>query len=116
MRLQGKVAIVTGAASGIGKASAALFEAEGAKVIRADVSGPESVIAADAGREEDVRGLIDQAVRDHGGLDIFFANAGVSGVAHTSPWPPRAWSAWPCVTSARAFGWLGSIQASAGLT
>ncbi len=54
MRLEGKVAIVTGAASGIGKASAALFEAEGARVIRADVSSTEGVIAADAGREEDV--------------------------------------------------------------
>ncbi len=37
------------------------------------------MIAADAGREEDVRGLIDVAVREHGGLDIFFANAGISG-------------------------------------
>ncbi|MGZ8283909.1 MAG: SDR family NAD(P)-dependent oxidoreductase [Allosphingosinicella sp.] len=78
-RLQGKVAIVTGAASGIGRASAALFAREGAKVIAADVAAGDGVIAADAGREEDVRGLIDQAVRDHGGLDIFFANAGISG-------------------------------------
>lgn len=79
MRLEGKIAIVTGAASGIGKASAALFAAEGAKVIAADVATGENVIAADAGREEDVRALVDMAVREHGGLDIFFANAGVSG-------------------------------------
>ncbi len=79
MKLEGKVAIVTGAASGIGKASAALFAAQGATVIAADVAASENVIAADAGREEDVRGLIDLAVRDHGGLDIFFANAGISG-------------------------------------
>ena len=79
MRLSGKIAIVTGGASGIGKASAALFAAEGATVIAADIAAGEGVIAADAGREEDVRGLIDLALREHGGLDIFFANAGVSG-------------------------------------
>ena len=79
MKLEGKIAIVTGAASGIGKASAALFAAEGATVIAADIAADEKVAAADAGREEDVRALVDMAVREHGGLDIFFANAGVSG-------------------------------------
>ena len=79
MRLRDKVAIVTGAASGIGKATAALFAAEGAKVIAADVSAGDELIAADAGREADVVGLIELAVREHGGLDIFFANAGISG-------------------------------------
>ena len=79
MRLAGKTAIVTGAASGIGRATAALFRAEGANVIAADLAASEGVIAADAGREEDVRGLIDKAIADHGGLDIFFANAGISG-------------------------------------
>jgi NAD(P)-dependent dehydrogenase (short-subunit alcohol dehydrogenase family) len=79
MRLSGKVAIVTGAASGIGKASAALFAAEGATVIAADLTVADGIVAADAGREEDVRGLVELALRDHGGLDIFFANAGISG-------------------------------------
>ena len=78
-RLQGKVAIVTGAASGIGKATTALFAREGATVIAADIAAAEGIVAADAGREADVRGLVDRAVRDHGGLDIFFANAGISG-------------------------------------
>jgi NAD(P)-dependent dehydrogenase (short-subunit alcohol dehydrogenase family) len=79
MRLEGKIAIVTGAASGIGKASAALFAREGATVIAADVAASDGVVAADAGNEDDVRGLIDVAVGEHGGLDIFFANAGISG-------------------------------------
>jgi len=78
-RLQGKIAIVTGAASGIGKATAAMFVREGATVIAADVNGSDGVVAADAGREEDVAALIERAVADQGGLDIFFANAGISG-------------------------------------
>ena len=79
MRLQNKVAIVTGAASGIGKATAALFRAEGAQVIAADVARAEGVVAADAGREADVQQLVDLAMSEHGGLDIVFANAGISG-------------------------------------
>jgi NAD(P)-dependent dehydrogenase (short-subunit alcohol dehydrogenase family) len=79
MRLEGKVAIVTGAASGIGKATATLFAREGARVIAADVTAGEGVVGADAGREDDVLRLIDQARHEHGGLDIFFANAGISG-------------------------------------
>ena len=79
MRLRGKVAIVTGAASGIGKATAALFRAEGAEVIAADMAEAEGVVGADAGSEADVQSLVDRAAREHGGLDIFFANAGISG-------------------------------------
>jgi NAD(P)-dependent dehydrogenase (short-subunit alcohol dehydrogenase family) len=77
-RLAGKVAIVTGAASGIGKATVELFRSEGATVVGADVSDGADV-QVDAGSEEQVRSLVDQVGRDHGGLDIFFANAGISG-------------------------------------
>ena len=79
MRLHNKIAIVTGAASGIGKATAALFRDEGATVIACDVAESEGVIGACAGTEADVKGLVDRAVAEHGGLDIFFANAGISG-------------------------------------
>jgi NAD(P)-dependent dehydrogenase (short-subunit alcohol dehydrogenase family) len=79
MRLQGKIAIVTGAASGIGKATAALFRAEGANVIAADVAEAEGVAAACAGTESHVQALVQRALDEHGGLDIFFANAGISG-------------------------------------
>jgi len=92
MRLEGKIAIVTGAASGIGKATADLFRAEGARVIAADVSPGENVTIADAGREEDVLRLINSAVMTHGGLDIFFANAGISGgLASIFEQTPQDW-------------------------
>lgn len=77
-RLAGKVAIVTGAASGIGKATVELFRSEGATVVGADVSDGADV-RADAGREGEIRQLVEQVAKDHSGLDIFFANAGVSG-------------------------------------
>ena len=77
-RLAGKVAIVTGAASGIGKATVELFRSEGATVVGADVSDGAD-IRADAGSEEDVKRLIEETAASHGGLDIVFANAGISG-------------------------------------
>ena len=77
-RLEGKVAIVTGAASGIGKAAAELFRSEGATVVGADAAKGADVVA-DAGSEDAVRKLVEDVVAKHGGLDIFFANAGISG-------------------------------------
>jgi NAD(P)-dependent dehydrogenase (short-subunit alcohol dehydrogenase family) len=77
VRLQGKVAIVTGAGSGIGRAAAALFAAEGASVIAADLHNADET--ADAGDEEAVARLVALARERFGGLDIFFANAGISG-------------------------------------
>jgi NAD(P)-dependent dehydrogenase (short-subunit alcohol dehydrogenase family) len=77
-RLSGKIAIVTGAASGIGKATVELFRSEGATVIGADV-GDGADVHADAGSEDDVKRLVDEAEAKHGRLDIFFANAGISG-------------------------------------
>jgi NAD(P)-dependent dehydrogenase (short-subunit alcohol dehydrogenase family) len=92
-RLSGKVAIVTGAASGIGRASAILFAAEGARVVAFDrapeveqtvaeivaAGGTAIAVQGDAGSESEVSALVDRAVETYGGLDVAFANAGVSG-------------------------------------
>jgi NAD(P)-dependent dehydrogenase (short-subunit alcohol dehydrogenase family) len=77
--LDGKVAIVTGAASGIGRAAAELFAREGAAVVAADRVAGEGTVQLDAGSEEDVQALVERCVAQHGGLDIVFANAGISG-------------------------------------
>jgi NAD(P)-dependent dehydrogenase (short-subunit alcohol dehydrogenase family) len=89
MRLEGKVAIVTGAGSGIGRASAIRFAAEGAKVVCVDLKGQDETAAtigaaaiaeqADAGSDSDVQDLVQLALEKFGRLDVFFANAGISG-------------------------------------
>ena len=85
-RLNGRRAIVTGAASGIGKASAELFASEGAAVLAVDL--PEKGLAAPKGGhmlEVDITGedapqrIVDTARSKLGGIDILFNNAGVSG-------------------------------------
>src|SRR3954469_15309531 len=77
-RLAGKIAIVTGAASGIGKATVELFRSEGATVVGADLSEGADV-RMDAGSDADVKRLLEQTASNHGRLDIVFANAGISG-------------------------------------
>lgn len=92
-RLADKTALVTGAASGIGRASAILFAAEGAKVVVLDRSpaveetanairnsgGHAVALVGDSSTEADVEHAVDSAVRDFGALDVCFANAGISG-------------------------------------
>ncbi len=91
--LQGKVALVTGAAGGIGRASALLFAAEGAAVVALDraaevestadsirASGGRAVaLVKDSSAEADVAGAVELAVREFGSLDVCYANAGISG-------------------------------------
>jgi len=90
-RLAGKVAVITGAASGIGKASVELFAREGAKVVAADIDDehrrtlqsahPGAVVYthADVTSEADIAAMIETAARQFGKLDIVFNNAGGRG-------------------------------------
>jgi NAD(P)-dependent dehydrogenase (short-subunit alcohol dehydrogenase family) len=91
-QLDGKIAVITGAGSGIGRASALRFAAEGARVVVSDVNeqgGDETVslvrgaggdatfVRADMSREQDARAMIDAAVAAYGRLDVLFNNAGI---------------------------------------
>lgn len=92
MKLEGKVAVVTGAASGMGKAIAILYAKEGAKVVVSDLKleatqavvdeitscgGTAIAVEANVAKEEDIQNLIDTAVHTYGTLDILVNNAGI---------------------------------------
>ena len=92
MKLQNKVAVVTGAGSGMGKAIATFYAKEGAKVIAADINletvntvvaaiaaegGIAKAIIANVAKEKDVQNMIDIAVSTYGTLDILVNNAGI---------------------------------------
>ncbi len=90
-RLDGKVAIITGGASGMGEATARVFVREGARVVIGDVQQEKGEVVAaslggachfsgvDVSSSEDVRGLVMTAVDRFGRLDIMFNNAGIAG-------------------------------------
>ena len=92
--VSGKVVVITGAASGIGRASAELFVAQGARVVLADVNaqGGEALAAelgaqarflqTDVASPEDLDQLVDYTIGQFGGLDVMFNNAGISGAQH----------------------------------
>ena len=127
MRLEGKVAIVSGAASGMGAATARRFAKEGAKVVVADMLEEEGrQVAADITRangtaefmrldvtsEDDWKAVVDATVQKYGKLDILVNNAGISGSAVTDMLDTEAWDRLMAVNSRGVF--LGTKHAVLG--
>ncbi len=98
-RFAGRIALVTGASTGIGRATALAFAREGAKVVAADVaeeageatvreirerSGEGLFVRADVSRADEVEALVARVVDTHGRLDCAFNNAGIEGAAATT--------------------------------
>ena len=119
MRLQDKVAIVTGAAGGIGRASVHRFVEEGARVVAADIQAqgveetarkidadfPDAVIArtVDVSKADQVENLVADAVSHFGGLDILFSNAAIMLDGSVVDLPEADWDALFAVNVKGAF-------------
>src|SRR6266567_3416031 len=91
MRLDGKVALITGAGSGMGRVAAQMFAAEGARVMVAEFArdagvetvslvtgagGEATLVQADVSREDDARRMVEEAVDRYGRVDVLYNNAG----------------------------------------
>lgn len=125
MRLQGRVAAITGGALGIGRATALLFAEEGATVALGDVQleaaqevaqeisrrgGKAIAIGLDVGDAAQVQAFVDRAVGELGRLDIMFANA---GIAHSAPFLEHPEAQWHRVLRVNLTGVFLCCQAAA---
>ncbi|MDP9311713.1 MAG: SDR family oxidoreductase [Chloroflexota bacterium] len=106
MKLQDRVAVITGAGSGIGQAMALQFAREGARILAADINGDAAQqtaemvtdaggtcqsYAVDVTRPEQVRAMIDQALATYGQLDILCNNAGIGSTTDVVDCEPEDW-------------------------
>lgn len=106
MRLEGRVAVITGAGSGIGRAMALLFAREGARILAADVNGAAAQetatmitqnggearsMAVDVTQSSQVKTLIDTAVQEMGAINILCNNAGIGSTTDVVECEPEEW-------------------------
>jgi NAD(P)-dependent dehydrogenase (short-subunit alcohol dehydrogenase family) len=106
MRLQGKITVITGSGSGIGKATALMFAHEGATVAVNDLAvdkGEETVreieaaggkavfVQGDVTNPQSVNSMVDRIMELYGRIDVLFNNAGISGVGMLHEIEPEAW-------------------------
>lgn len=103
MRLAGRVALVTGAAGGIGSAIVARFAAEGALVLATDREAGEGVAALDVTCEADWARVAAGVAADHGRLDVLVHNAGISGFAPIEALAPADWARFLAVNVTGAY-------------
>jgi NAD(P)-dependent dehydrogenase (short-subunit alcohol dehydrogenase family) len=89
VRLAGKICIVTGAASGIGRVTAELFEHEGATVVAADLA--DTPYRVDVGDEAETGALAETVLAEHGRIDVLFNNAGIPGVGSVEETSLELW-------------------------
>ena len=90
-RFDGKVALVTGAASGIGAATAQLLRGDGATVVGVDVTASDGVLPCDVTDRAQVDAVVGGAVAEHGGIDVVANVAGIVRLAHFADVTPQDW-------------------------
>ena len=118
MKLQDRVAIVTGAAQGIGKAVADKLAAEGAKVVAVDVNGEGAertaegvdgtAIQADISKPEDVQRMVDETVSRHGKVDVL---ANVAAIVPFTAWDDITFDDWRRIMSVNLDGLFLTMKA-----
>lgn len=99
-KLDNRVAIVTGAAQGIGKAVSDKLDAEGATVVGADIQ-PGATKRVDVSKEEDVKKLVDETVAEHGKLDVL---VNVAAIVPFTPWDEIDFTEWRRIMSVNLDG------------